>query len=133
MSNQSLSFAIADIASAVDNDFNKQQLVGSICYTSSNQMKFTRDKINEVVSQLRDLREHYNGSEAQTSYMEGKLDFIQTLEDQYDEMHTVHEEAQAVYQDLFDKRWTPPAKKSTLDKTQTAAKEAADEVLAKYK
>ena len=43
-------------------DFNKERTVGALCYSSHNQMKFTRDKINEVVSQLRDLNEHYSGS-----------------------------------------------------------------------
>lgn len=114
-------------------DFNKERTIGALCWTSKNQMKFTRDKINEVVSQLRDLNEHYTGSEVQSSIIESKVEFIQNLEDQYDEMHNLHEQAQAAMVTEFDKRWSEPAKASTLNKKDTAAAKAAAELLAKYK
>ena len=113
-------------------DFNKERTIGALCWTSKNQMKFTRDKINEVVSQLRDLNEHYTGSEVQSSIIESKVEFIQNLEDQYDEMHTLHEQAQDAMVAEFDKRWTEPSKASNLNKKDTAAAKAASELLAKY-
>ena len=113
-------------------DFNKERTIGALCWTSKNQMKFTRDKINEVVSQLRDLNEHYTGSEVQSSIIEAKVEFIQNLEDQYDEMHTLHEQAQDAMVAEFDKRWSEPSKASTLNKKDTAAAKAASELLAKY-
>jgi len=113
-------------------DFNKERTIGALCWTSKNQMKFTRDKINEVVSQLRDLNEHYTGSEVQSSIIESKVEFIQNLEDQYDEMHNLHEQAQDAMVAEFDKRWTEPTKGSTLNKKDTAAAKAASELLAKY-
>lgn len=113
-------------------DFNKERIIGGLCYSTNNQMKFTRDKINEVVSQLRDLNEHYTGSEVQTSYMESKTEYCQTLEDQYHEMYGLHEAAQEAMETEFDKRWVVPSKPKPLDKTKTAAKQAAEELLAKY-
>jgi len=113
-------------------DFNKERTIGALCWTSKNQMKFTRDKINEVVSQLRDLNEHYTGSEVQSSIIEAKVEFIQNLEDQYDEMHNLHEQAQDAMVAEFDKRWTEPSKASNLNKKDTAAAKAASELLAKY-
>jgi len=113
-------------------DFNKERIVGSLCYTSFNQMKYKRDKINEVVSELRDLNEHYTGSEVQTTLMESKTEYIQSLEDQYDEMYRLHETAQEVMVAEFDKRWIQPSNPNSPDKTQTAAKQAAAELLAKY-
>ena len=123
---------ISALADRFDNDFNKEKVLGSLCFTSDNQLKFTRNKINELISEVRDIREHYTGSEAQTSYMEGKMDYISTLEEQWDEMHDLHESAQDVFEAVVGKRWIKPAKKSTLDKTKTAAAEAADALLAKY-
>ena len=113
-------------------DFNKERTIGALCWTSKNQMKFTRDKINEVVSQLRDLNEHYTGSEVQSSIIESKVEFIQNLEDQYDEMHNLHEQAQEAMVAEFDKRWVEPSKASKLDKTETAAYVSAKTLLAKY-
>ena len=113
-------------------DFNKERTIGALCWTSKNQMKFTRDKINEVVSQLRDLNEHYTGSEVQSSIIEAKVEFIQNLEEQYDEMHNLHEQAQDAMVAEFDKRWTEPSKASNLNKKDTAAAKAASELLAKY-
>lgn len=114
-------------------DFNKERTIGALCWTSKNQMKFTRDKINEVVSELRDLNEHYTGSEVQSSIIESKIEFIQNLEDQYDEMHNLHEQAQEAMVTEFDKRWSVPAKASNLNKKDTAAAKAAAQLLAKYK
>ena len=57
MSNDTIT-AITTIVDGLS-EFNQERTIGALCWTSKNQMKFTRDKINEVVSQLKDLQEHF--------------------------------------------------------------------------
>ena len=130
MSNDTIT-AITTIVDGLS-EFNQERTIGALCWTSKNQMKFTRDKINEVVSQLKDLQEHYTGSEVQSSLMEKKIDFIEQLESQYDEMHQLFESSQDAMQQIVGKTWIEPAKASQLNKTETAANEAAKALLAKY-
>ena len=113
-------------------EFTQSNTLSSMAYSANNQKKFTTKKISEVVTQLRELREEYNGSEVQTSMMEKKVEFIQTLEDQLDSLTSFEQDCKDAYREVTGSDWIPPSKAATTRKTETQAALETDALLAKY-
>ena len=113
-------------------EFTQGNLVGGMCYSAINAEKFTNKKISEVVSQLRDLRMEYNGSEVQSNLIEKKVEFIQTLEEQAEALHSHVTLVKEAYREVTGSDYILPSKSSTFNKTDTQAAHDADELLAKY-
>lgn len=97
-----------------------------------NQTRFTSSKIADVVSELRELRSHFNGSEIQDTAMTRKMDFIHTLEEQEDSLRHLFSQLRSAFEEFTGDRYERPIPKSLSRKTETAAAHEADEVLAKY-
>ena len=113
-------------------EFTQQSMLGGMAYSANNQRKFTSKKISEVVSQLRELRQEYNGSEPQSNLMEKKVEFIQTLESQHEALESYLIDIKDAYHEVTGSDWVPPSKTPTSRLTETQAASDADAILAKY-
>ena len=113
-------------------EYTQQNILGGMAYSAIKQEKFTSKKISEVVSQLRDLRSEYNGSEPQSNLMEKKVEFIQTLESQHEALVTYSNDVKEAYREVTGSDYIMPAPAGTFDKTKTKAALDADSILSKY-
>ena len=113
-------------------EFTQWNLVGGMCYSAINAEKFTNKKISEVVSQLRELRMEYNGSEVQSNLIEKKVDFIQTLESQAEALRDPIVSVKEAYHEVTGSDYIRPSKQAYSNKTDTQAAADADSILAKY-
>ena len=114
-------------------EFTQSNTLSLMAYSGNNQKKFTSKKISEVVSQLRELREEYNGSEVQSSMMEKKEEFIQTLEEQLDSLVSFEQDCKDAFREVTGSDWIPQSKAAASRKTETQAALETDALLAKYK
>jgi hypothetical protein len=97
-----------------------------------NQKRFTGSKIADVVSELRELRSHFNGSEIQDTAMTRKMEFIHTLEEQEATLVYLFNDLKAAFEEFTGDKYERPVPKSVSRKTETAAAHEADSILAKY-
>ena len=97
-----------------------------------NQKRFTGSKIADVVSELRELRSHFNGSEIQDTAMTRKMEFIHTLEEQEATLVYLFNDLKAAFEEFTGDKYERPVPKSISRKTETAAAHEADSILAKY-
>jgi len=97
-----------------------------------NQKRFTGSKIADVVSELRELRSHFNGSEIQDTAMTRKMEFIHTLEEQEATLVYLFNELKAAFEEFTGDKYERPVPKSVSRNTETAAAHEADSILAKY-
>jgi len=97
-----------------------------------NQKRFTGSKIADVVSELRELRSHFNGSEIQDTAMTRKMEFIHTLEEQEATLGYLFNDLKAAFEEFTGDKYERPVPKSISRKTETAAAHEADSILAKY-
>ena len=97
-----------------------------------NQKRFTGSKIADVVSELRELRGHFNGSEIQDTAMTRKMEFIHTLEEQEATLVYLFNDLKAAFEEFTGDKYERPVPKSVSRKTETAAAHEADSILAKY-
>jgi len=113
-------------------EYTQGSILSGMAYSAIKQEKFTSKKISDVVSQLRDLRNEYNGSEPQSNLMENKVKFIQTLETQHESLIEYSNNVKEAYKEVTGSDYIMPAPSSTFDKTKTQAATDADAVLSKY-
>jgi hypothetical protein len=113
-------------------EYTQGSIIGGMAYSAINQEKFTSKKISEVVSQLRDLRSEYNGSEVQSNLMEKKVEFIQTLEAQHESLVEYMSIVKEAYKEVTGSDYIMPAKQAYSRNTETQAAADADAILSKY-
>lgn len=113
-------------------EYNQSNILRDMCWSADNKIKFNNKTITNVVSELRDLLEHFNGSEPQDDLIGKKREFIETLEAQSEELEDYKKSARAAYRDMTGSDYTPPAQRGTFNKTATANKSEAEALLAKY-
>ena len=125
---------ISSIVSTVKDapEYSQQSILGGYCFNATQQLKFTNKKISNVISELKDLLEEFNGSETQDVMMQRKHDFIETLEKQVSFYEKHKENTYAAYREVVGSDYIMPAPKGTFDRTKTQSAEDARELLAKY-
>ncbi len=113
-------------------EYSQQIIVGDMAFSATRQVKFTNKKISQVISELKDLLEEFNGSEVQDMLLAKKHDFIETLEEQAESLSKHKENVYSAYEEITGSNYVMPAPRGTFDKTKTQSAEDAKALLAKY-
>lgn len=116
----------------ITNEFLLQSLTNNIANSVDALRRFTNGRILEKQGELRDMLEDggYDGSEVATSKLENLTDFIETLCEQEAYLERVFDSIVDEMQE-HGLEHKPFKKQAASQKTQTAAKQSAEQLLAR--
>lgn len=113
-------------------EFNQSNILRDMAWSATNKINFNNKKISEVVSQLRVALASFNGSEVQDEMIGRKREFIESLEEQREQLEAHKKSVLVAYRSVTGSDYTPPPQRSTFDKTKTANALSAEGLLVRY-
>lgn len=107
------SSALSLVQPFAGNDFMQSVILGGLCNQADFLIQSKNDRIDEVVGEIRELREMSKNTEIDINQMERKLNWLTTLTEQREETEMYRNSVYKVFKQVTGKTYVKPSKGSS--------------------